>query len=170
MLSSLPVPPRDPSRPPLPVLGWREWAALPGLGAEAIKIKVDTGARSSALHAFGLPARPPEVGSLLTFEVHPAQRSARGARVVEAEVVDVRWVRSSTGTSTLRPVIRTPIHLGDLVFPIEITLVRRDVMGFRMLLGRRAIRRRFLVDPGRSFLLGRRPPGAPPETERTSPR
>ena len=139
----------------LPVLGWREWVALPDLGVEWIKVKVDTGARTSSLHAFALQQF--ERGGRLwaRFGVHPWQRSAMDALDVEAPVIDVRAVRSSSGRTERRPVIRTRLAVGGLVRPIELTLTRRDEMGFRMLLGREATRRRFLVDPGSSYLGGK---------------
>jgi hypothetical protein len=153
----------------MPVVGWREWVALPELGVERIKAKVDTGARSSALHAMGFRARDHRVGEILRFEIHPIQRSGRCSVTVEAEVIDLRWVRSSSGASTLRPVIRSPVRIGEQEFPIELTLVRRDVMGFRMLLGRQAVRRRFLIDPARSFLAGERSAVLRPKSKKVSP-
>jgi len=136
------------------VIGWREWLALPAFGIAGIKVKVDSGARSSTLHAFGLGSEERLPGQRVRFQLHPLQRDTSQTVTVEAEVIDERWVRSSSGKATLRPVIRSQAVLGGWRFPLEITLVRRDLMGFRMLLGRQAIRRRFLVDPGRSFLAG----------------
>ncbi len=139
----------------LRTVGWREWVSLPDLGIQRIKAKVDTGARSSALHAFDLEEIEIDGGPGVRFKIHPMQRDSETEISAEAALIDQRWVRSSTGRATLRPVIRTHALLGDEIWPIEITLVRRDVMGFRMLLGRQAIRSRFVVDPGRSFLFGR---------------
>ncbi|RMH19176.1 MAG: ATP-dependent zinc protease [Gemmatimonadetes bacterium] len=161
---------RHPGRPRL-VVGWREWAALPELGVPAIKVKVDTGARTSALHAFRLRRFQREGAPWVRFEVHPVQRVARPSIAVEAVVVDERLVRSSTGHEEERPVIETVLALGSESWPIHVTLTRRDAMGFRMLLGRQGIRGRVLVDPGRSFVLGRRvaPRGegdGPPATAR----
>ena len=145
---------RQRDRGPLPLIGWREWLALPELGIERIKAKIDTGARTSALHAFDLEHL--EIGGRpwVRFRVHPVQRDSRTTVEVTAALVGERRVKPSTGQASMRPVIRTRAILGRHRWPIEITLVNRDVMGFRMLLGRRAIRRRFLVDPGRSFLTG----------------
>jgi len=140
-----------------PRIGWREWIALPELGIAAIKAKVDTGARSSALHAVDFETFARAGEPWIRFKVHPLQRDWRTEIVTEAALADERWVRSSSGRRTLRPVIRTAAELGGARWPIEITLVRRDMMGFRMLLGRQAVRRRFVVDPGRSFLRGERP-------------
>lgn len=138
----------------LPVVGWREWAALPGLGIDRIKVKIDTGARSSALHAYDIRLVESQGRQRVRFRVHPVQRDAHVEIECEAPLLDERWVRSSTGKSTLRPVVLTDLQMGGRRWPIEITLIRRDVMGFRMLLGRQAVRRRYLVHAGRSFLLG----------------
>ncbi len=139
------------------LIGWREWAGLPDLGVAAVKAKVDTGARSSALHAHDLLAYHRGGRQFVSFEVHPLQRGSAGAVRARAEVVDMRSVRSSSGQVELRPVIRTRLALAGQEFEIELTLTRRDEMGFRMLLGREALRRMFLVHPGRSFLLGKPP-------------
>lgn len=160
-------------RGPGAVLGWREWVALPELGVDAIKAKLDTGARTSSLHAFRLRRFTREGEAMVRFEIHPVQRSTAGAREVEARVVDERPVRSSSGQQEVRPVILTQVEVGGERWSIELTLARRDAMGFRMLLGRQALRHRAVVDPGRSFLAGgkpstRRPPHpAPPPPEET---
>lgn len=147
------------------VIGWREWVTLPELCSVPMKAKIDTGARTSALHAFGLRVLETDRGQVASFELHPVQRSAAGAVRVQAPVTAWRRVRSSNGKVETRPVIRTPLRLGDTRWPIEVTLTARDAMGFRMLLGRAAIRRRFVVDPHGSFLTDRGP-GVPesPET------
>lgn len=138
-----------------PVIGWREWVTLPGLCPEPIKAKVDTGARTSSLHAFGLElSTRPDGITIATFEIHPEQRSAQGSTLVSVPVVSFRQVRSSMGERQRRPVIETLVSMGVQTFPVEITLTARDDMGFRMLLGRAAVRRRFLVDPGRSYRQG----------------
>ncbi|MBZ0114073.1 MAG: RimK/LysX family protein [Thermoanaerobaculia bacterium] len=137
-----------------PSIGWREWASLPQLGIDKIKVKVDTGARSSALHAFEVEPFEKDGEPWVRFTLHPFQRDATTTMVATARLIDERKVRSSSGKATLRPVIETPIVLGDQVWNIQVTLVRRDLMGFRMLLGRHAVRGRFLVDPGRSFRCG----------------
>jgi hypothetical protein len=145
---------RKKRRTPPEVLGWREWAGLPDFGVEAIKVKLDTGARTSSLHAFDLTHFERAGRPMVRFEVHPVQRSADDAVVVEAPVVDERWVRNSGGARELRPVIETTVRIGERAWPIELTLTRRDEMGFRMLLGRQALKRKALVDPGRSFRAG----------------
>ncbi len=135
-------------------VGWREWAALPDLGIDAVKVKVDTGALSSALHAIHI-RRFREDGQLrVRFEVHPVQRRTDVTVACVADVVDERVVTSSTGHRENRLVIRTPIRVGGQTWPIDITLTNRDSMGFRMLLGRRAMRNHIVVDPAGSYLCG----------------
>ena len=140
---------------PLPAIGWREWVALPDLGIPEIKVKIDTGARSSALHAFDIRMFRRGERRMVRFKVHPYQRD--GARTVasEAELLDLRRVRNPGGRVELRPVVRTAVELFGGRWPIELTLTNRDAMGFRMLLGRQAMRGRFLIDTGRSFLAGK---------------
>jgi len=140
----------------LPVIGWREWVALPDMSVPSIKVKVDTGARTSSLHAFDLEYFTRDGIDMVRFEVHPEQRSEESAVSVEAPLIDKRFVRSSTGKAHERAVIHTTVELLGKSMVVELTLTRRDEMGFRMLLGRQAIRGRFLVDAGRSFLNGRR--------------
>jgi hypothetical protein len=140
------------SQEPLPVIGWREHLALPELGIPQVKAKIDTGARSSALHVFELEAFQEDGRMRVRFKVHPNQRDTHRTVLAEAELIDQREVRNSGGYAQLRPVIQTTVVLGEFAFPIELTLTNRDKMGFRMLLGRQAVRRRFLVDAGQSFL------------------
>jgi hypothetical protein len=139
----------------VPVVGWREWLALPALGIARIKVKVDTGARSSSLHAYDVEVFRRKGRDMVRFEVHPLQRRSTPSVVAEAELHEMRRVRSSTGHETLRPVIVTPIEFDGRTWDVELTLANRDEMGFRMLLGRQALRRRALVDPGRSYYGGR---------------
>ncbi|OAB56429.1 aspartyl protease [Phormidium willei BDU 130791] len=135
-------------------IGWREWLSLPELGITQIKAKIDTGARSSALHAYDIE----DISSQsdrprIRFKVHPQQRDTITVVTAEANVLDRREVRNSGGKAELRYVIVTPVQLAQQQWSIELTLTNRDVMGFRMLLGRQAVRGRFLVDPGHSYLL-----------------
>ncbi len=139
----------------LPVIGWREWVGLPDMGIKAIKVKVDTGARSSSLHAFDMQKFSRDGVSWVRFQIHPVQRSSDQAVTVEAPVFAFRSVRSSSGKAAVRPVIITRVLLLGVAWPIELTLANRDEMGFRMLLGRQACRRRFLVDAGKSYYGGR---------------
>jgi hypothetical protein len=133
-------------------MGWREWVALPDLGIARIKAKIDTGARSSAIHAFNLKRFERDGAHWVRFAIHPHQSSARGEVVVEAPVLEYRRVRTSGGHVSNRPVIVTTVAWGGHAWKVELTLAARDAMGFRMLLGRQAIRGRMVVDPGESFL------------------
>lgn len=137
-----------------PIVGWREWVRMPGLEIPFVKAKVDTGARSSAIHAYDIHTFMRDGQGMVHFRVHPVQRSTRETLLVETPIHDERIVRSSTGHGQMRIVIRPHIELFGERWPIDLTLTNRAVMGFRMLLGREALRGRFLVDPGRSFLAG----------------
>ncbi|GBF81027.1 ATP-dependent zinc protease family protein [Aphanothece sacrum] len=139
--------------PKLLIIGWREWLDLPDLGIQEIKAKIDTGARSSALHAFHIEPFKQEGKDMVHFSVHPCQRDSHYTVATKAELIEWRQVRSSGGHAQVRPVIVTMVELGGQSWPIELTLTNRDVMGFRMLLGREAVRKRFLVNPDQSFLL-----------------
>ncbi len=134
------------------VVGWEEWLALPELGLPAIKAKVDTGARTSALHASAIA----EVGSAdrprVRFDVHPIPGRADVVVTCVADVVDQREVTSSNGDVERRYVIRTPVAMGGRTWPIEISLTNRETMSYRMLLGRQAVRDDMFIDPARSFL------------------
>ena len=143
--------------PTLPTIGWREWVALPELGVKRIKAKIDTGARTSALHAFALERFERDGAPWVRFEIHPKQRAQTPSIDCEAPILEERKVRSSSGHRSLRPVIRTTLSILGEQHPIEITLASRDAMGFRMLLGREALRGRFQIDPGRSYVGGRPP-------------
>ena len=139
---------------PVWVIGWREWVTLPELEVAAIKAKIDTGARSSALHAFNVTRFRRGGSPMVRFEVHPLQRLGRNVALAEAELIGERKIRSSNGQVELRPVISMKVCLLNRAWDIELTLTNRDEMGFRLLLGREAIRNRFLIDPGRSFRAG----------------
>jgi hypothetical protein len=134
------------------VIGWREWVALPALGIDAIKAKVDTGARTSALHADEIERFTSRGLPWVRFVVHPLQRDRALEVRCEAQLVDERLVRSSHGHQQLRPIVRTELEIRGVRWEIEVSLTRRDEMGFRMLLGREAMRGHLLVDPGRSYL------------------
>lgn len=139
----------------LPVIGWREYIKLPELGVDQIKVKVDTGARSSSLHAFGIEEFMKGADEWVRFKICPDQHSSKKVILAEAKILECRWVKNSGGKQTRRFVIETEMKLLGIHVPIELTLANRDEMGFRMLLGRQAIRRRFLMDPGGSFYGGR---------------
>ncbi len=147
---------RTPSRSRIDV-GWREWAGLPELGVDAVKAKIDTGARTSSLHAFDLETFKKGTVLWTRFRVHPIQRKATPEIVCTARVLEMRRVRSSSGHVDERPVIETTLTMGDHAWPIELTLASRDAMGFRMLLGRQALRGQCVIDPGRSFVASKRP-------------
>ena len=138
----------------LPIIGWREWVQLPDLGIAKVKAKIDTGARSSSLHASDLKYEERDGEKWVRFKVHPRQRSSAAPVVTQAKILEFRKVRSSNGHVTQRPVILTNVHVLDEHWEIELTLANRDAMGFRMLLGREAIRGRLLVDSGASYLSG----------------
>ena len=139
----------------LPVIGWREWVGLPDFGITMIKAKVDTGARSSSLHASKLQEFERNGMKWVRFHVHPVQGKNDQVVELEAMVLDFRSVRSSSGRAAIRPVIVTNIELFGITWPVELTLARRDKMSFRMLLGREAFRGRFLVDAENSFYAGK---------------
>lgn len=137
-------------------LGWREWVSLPELGLKQIKAKVDTGARTSSLHAFEV--RDFHHGGVhrVEFKMHPRQHDNDTVVVCTANIVDQRFVRDSGGNQEKRWVIESPVTIGHLSWNIEINLTSRDDMRFRMLLGRTAFRGHAVVDPARSYVHGKR--------------
>lgn len=148
-------------------MGWREWLALPEFNIPAIKAKIDTGAKTSALHTFRI--EPCSRGGLdcVRFWIHPLRNRTDVEIVCEAPVVDRRTVKDSGGHAEQRYVILTQVRAGEQQWPAEITLTDRDDMLFRMLLGRTAlVAGGFTVDPGTSFLLGRKPARAYPRRKR----
>lgn len=145
----------------LPVLGWREWCSLPDIGIDHIKVKVDTGARTSALHAYYVERFNRDGQDWVRFGLH-----LESDHVCEAQLLDQRQVTDSGGHREVRNVILTRIQLGKEIWPIEITLTDRDSMRFRMLLGRTAITERFLVDASKSYLIGKKPAALQTEVKR----
>lgn len=136
-------------------IGWREWVQLPDLGVAEIKAKVDTGADNSSLHAFNIERFDEDGTEMVSFEIHPRQRKKRPSIECVAEVVGERKVKNPGGRSEVRPIIKTKMVLAGEEIEANINLTTRDEMTFRMLLGRRTVRKKFLVDPGRSYLGGR---------------
>ncbi len=142
------------------LIGSEEWCSFPSLGIPAIKARVDSGAKTSSVHAVNINTFKRNGINWVTFEVHPLQENRRTVVRCEAEVVDRRTVRSSSGESEKRLVIKVPLSLGTSTWEVEVTLTNRDSMGYRMLLGREAMVGRMLVDPSVSFLRGRMDPSA----------
>jgi hypothetical protein len=137
-------------------LGWREWVRIPDLGLDGIKAKVDTGARTSALHAFEVTPFTESGVRRVRFKMHPNQRDNDTVVECVADLKDERVVRDSGGHQEKRWVIESVVCIGDDSWPIEMTLTARDDMLFRMLLGRTAMRGRAIVNPSRSYLTGKR--------------
>lgn len=137
-------------------LGWREWIGFPELGIPRIKAKVDTGARTSALHAFTVTPFERDGSDWVRFAIHPLQRNTSEVVECEAPVLEQRVVRDSGGHEELRYVIETDLQIGEDRLRAEVTLTDRDSMKFRVLLGRGALRGRYLVDSGRSYLSGKK--------------
>jgi ribosomal protein S6--L-glutamate ligase len=138
------------------IIGNEEWCAFPSLGVPAIKARVDSGAKTSALHAFNIQRFQHENASWVSFDVHPLQNNRQVVIRCKAPVCDKRWVKSSSGLSEKRYVIKVPMQLGHFLWSIEVTLTNRDSMGYRMLLGRNAMQNHVLVDPSEGCHLGTR--------------
>ena len=140
----------------LPILGWREWLSLPDLEIDQIKAKVDTGARTSALHAFYVDPFQHDGAEWVRFGIHPLQNNNEFAIEREMPVKDRRIVTDSGGHREERFIIETTVKLGESQWSAELTLTNRDSMKFRMLLGRTALEGRFLVNPEASYIIGKK--------------
>lgn len=141
-----------------PVVGWREWVELPALGIDSIKAKIDTGARTSALHTFSMDVSIERGVRVAQFGVHPLQHDSETEVWCQAPVLDERNVRDSGGRREWRFVIESTLRLGTIERPVELTLTERDTMLFRMLVGRTALKG-LCVDPSLSFATGPPPAG-----------
>lgn len=136
------------------VAGSEEWVSLPGLGLPKIKVRVDSGAKTSALHAVNITPFQRNGEPWVSFDVYPIQFDGKRVTHCEAQVVDMRHIKSSTGTREMRYVVKTHIKVNEDAWEVEISLTNRDSMGYRMLLGREAMKGKMLVDPESSFLFG----------------
>ncbi len=148
---------KSPDKTTKPIIGWREWVGLPELGIEQIKAKIDTGAKTSALHAIRIEETTERGVPVLHFYVHPQQRHKNPEIPCIAEISDRRKIRSSNGQEELRYLITTHLSLGDMFFPVDVSLTNRNDLGFRMLLGRDALKDQFIIDPSQSYLVGNIP-------------
>jgi len=138
------------------IIGWREWVSFPDIGIDKIKAKVDTGARTSALHAFNIEQFTDNGQQMVRFKIHPLQKDNDYIVVCEAVVIDTREVTDSGGHCEKRFVIETAITIGNETFSVEATLTDRDTMKFRMLLGRTALEKRYIVDSSKSYVLSKK--------------
>ncbi|MAZ38686.1 MAG: hypothetical protein CMF49_01065 [Legionellales bacterium] len=134
------------------LIGWEEWCGLPKLGLPIIKAKVDTGARTSAIHAFDIMSFIKNKEVWVEFNIYPLQKNKTVVRHCQAKVIDKRYVMSSNGHKESRYVIETPLQMQDKIWPIQLTLSNRDPLAFRMLLGRQALNGNVIIDPIKSMV------------------
>jgi hypothetical protein len=138
------------------LVGWREWVRLGDLDLPPLKAKIDTGARTSALHAFELATFVESGQKWVRFSIHPYQNK-NVIRTCAAPILDRRSVSDSGGHRYLRYIIQSDLTLGDQTWPIELSLAGRETMRFRLLLGRTALQHRFVIDPALSYCFGKKP-------------
>ncbi len=138
------------------LIGWQEWCALPEFNVPYIKAKIDTGAKTSSLHAFNIKEFRKKNQKYVSFEIHPVQDDNDISLKAKAKVIDERYIMSSNGHKELRYVIQTDLILGTAVIPIELTLSNRDPLRFRMLLGRDALSISSIIDPAKKNCLGKK--------------
>ncbi len=137
-------------------IGWREWCNLPDIGLPAINAKIDTGAKTSALHAYDINLETIDGVEFVRFKIHPLQKDHKYFKTCQAPLKEIRTVTSSNGERERRYVIETKIILGDTEVNAEVTLTSRHEMAFRMLLGRDTLKKaKVLIDPRKSYVLGR---------------
>ena len=136
-------------------IGWQEWAGFPELCTTRIKAKIDTGAKTSAIHAFSVSEFERDGAPWASFILHPVQRRKLPEITCQAPIVDRRMIRSSNGIAQERLVIRTTMRMGDREWPVDLSLTNRDDMGFRLLVGRDALKKSILIHPARTFLQGK---------------
>lgn len=137
------------------IVGWREWVSLPGVGVPWVKAKLDSGARTSSIHAFNIEEFVRDDTFWVRFQIHPWQRSHNDSVTVELPVLEMRNIRSSNGQVQHRMTVLVDVSIAGRVQPVEMTLSNRDEMGFRILIGRQALRQGYLVDSGLSYAGGR---------------
>jgi len=137
------------------IIGKEEWIELPKLGLPAVKARIDSGAKTSSLHAFNMELFEKNGKKYVEFDIHPLQKNKKVKKKCRAQIIDKRQVKSSSGESEKRFVINTPMKLGEETWTIQVTLTNRDSMGYRMLLGREAMEKRILIDPDLSFCKGK---------------
>ena len=137
------------------IIGWREWVALPSLGITRIKAKLDTGARTSALHALRSDRYTERGAPHVRLHVQTRQRAGEQVLVIETAIIDERTVSDSSGRRERRIVVASDLALGEQRWLIELTITNRDTLRFRMLLGRSAMQGHLIVDPDRSYVLGK---------------
>lgn len=140
------------------IVGSEEWCSFPQLGISAIKARIDSGAKTSAVHALKIQPFKRDGQPWVSFEIHPIQQNRNTTVRCEARILDTRTVRSSSGEAEKRYVVKTMMSIGNHEWEVELTLTNRDSMGYRMLLGREAMQHRMLVDPSASFVLGDKTP------------
>jgi ribosomal protein S6--L-glutamate ligase len=136
------------------IIGWKEWCALPSLDIPGIKAKIDTGAKTSSLHAYDIEPIQYRGETWVRFSLHPLQRHNEIVIVRKAKVTDQRYVTSSSGHRELRYVINTTLKIGKIVKTIELTLANREKMVFKMLLGRDALTKDFIISPDKQHCQG----------------
>jgi ribosomal protein S6--L-glutamate ligase len=139
------------------LIGWQEWCALPTLNVAYIKAKVDTGAKTSSLHAFNIEEFRRDRKKYISFDIHPIQDNDNIIITAKAMVTDERYVMSSSGHKEKRYVIETMLYLGNKKYNIELTLTNRDSLRFRMLLGRDALRSHCIIDPSKRSCIAKYP-------------